>query len=199
MTRSPTKLAAMLLLVALSPPARSAEPADKKFENARFTVAYPPRWGVVQNPPAPLLLLLTPGARASRDGPTIYVSAERGKSTLDQLEEKTVADLKQTSPDAQVLSSDDAKLGGERARKVVIKGRDRLGGPERQSAMVLCVHGDFAYAVGCTAAADDFDRNGADLDKVAASFRFSDGASKGKGKDDKPKDEKPKEGEKLPF
>lgn len=204
MKPSPTAITLFVVLSAAG--AFGADKDSKKFDGPGrgFTLSYPARWNIVESPPEPTVMLLTPTkpirGRAPDGAPTMYVKREPGaRGALDQLEEKAVAAIKEKSPDAQVLSSDDARLGGEKARRVMIKARDRLGGSEVQSALVLCVHGDTAYTLGCTAQADDFDRIAADLDKVLASFRFTDAASKGKGKDEKPGDKKPKDGEKLPF
>jgi hypothetical protein len=99
------------------------------------------------------------------------------------------------------VSSDDVTLGGEPARRVVLEGRGRLGGPQHKSVTVLCVHGDSTWSVGCVGNADGFDTNAQDLDAVVASFRFTPAGAPGEANDGpKTDDTAPAEGNnKLPF
>jgi len=178
--------------------------ASAKFQSSdgSFTLTYPDGWSVVKPPPEPMMMLLVKGApprgRPAEGTPMIFATREKvtGKPTLDQLEEKTLAAFKEAHPDAQIVSSDAAKLGGEPARRITMKGRGRLGEAEVVDVMVVSLHGDATYSLGCSSTDEDTERHAADLDKIVASFRFGnvrgkDGASE--------KEKKPPEDNKLPF
>ena len=192
-------------------PAKDQTPADRtRFTSPdrSFTLTYNNRWGVVKDPPEPRVMLLMPAValqqrRVPTDVPELFVTVEKvgRRPTLDQLEDKALNEFQAVAPDAHVVSSDEAKLGGEPARRVVIEGRGRLGGPQRKSVTVLCNHGDSTYAVGCVGLSDAFDANVQDFDAVLASFRFADRPNIGEADDGKKANEKPpaKDNNELPF
>jgi hypothetical protein len=178
--------------------------AAEKFKSpdGSFTLTCPDGWSVVKTPPEPMVMLLVKGAPPARGRPPegrpiLFAAKEKvtGRPTLDQLEEKALTAFKDAHPDGQVVSSDPAKLGGEPARRIAMKGRGRLGEAEVAVVTVVCLHGDAAYSLGCSSAPEDIDRHAADLDKVVASFRFGDA----KAKDDGGAKEKKPDDNKLPF
>jgi hypothetical protein len=190
-------------------PAASA-PDRTKFESPdhKFALTYNNRWGVVADPPAPRVMLLMPAValkqqRLPADVPELFVTVESGrrKPTLDQLEDKALNDFQAVAPDARVVSSDKVTLGGEPARRVVLEGRGRLGGPQNKSVTVFCLHGDSTYSVGCVGLSDGFDTNAHDLDAVVASFRFTRGVESGEASDGSTTDDKApaEDNNKLPF
>src|SRR5437764_95668 len=121
-----------------------------------FTLTYPAGWSVVKTPPEPMLMLLVKGqpprGRPPEGAPMIFATKEKvtGRPTLDQLEEKTLDAFKEAHPDGQTVTSDPAKLGGEPARRVTMKGRGRLGEAEVVAVTVVCLHGDATYSLGCS-------------------------------------------------
>jgi hypothetical protein len=187
---------ALLLLVGAGAASTFQSP-DKSF-----TLTYPDGWSVVKSPPEPMVMLLVKGqpprGRPPEGAPIIFASTEKvtGRPTLDQLEEKTLTAFKDAHPDGQIVSSDQANLGGEPARRVAMKGRGRLGEAEVAVVTVVCLHGNAIFSVGCSSAPEDTARHAADLDKVVASFRFGDAKSKDGGGE---KEKKPPADNKLPF
>jgi hypothetical protein len=179
--------------------------ASSKFQSPdrSFTLAYPDGWSVVKAPPEPRVMLLVKGqpparGRPPEGRPVIFATREKvtGRPTLDQLEEKTLTAFKDAHPDGQIVSSEPAKLGGEPARRVTMKGRGRLGDAEVVAVTVVCLHGDATYSLGCSSAPEDTERHAADLDKIVASLRFGDAPARDDGGE---KEKKPPEDNKLPF
>jgi hypothetical protein len=116
-----------------------------------------------------------------------------GKLTLDQLQQTTLSNYKAAAPDAELVSAETAKLAGEPARRLTLKGHDKTDRSEVRSVAIVCVHGNVGYTVACAAPAAGFDAPLRAFESVAASFRFTDTADKGpdKGAD--------KGGNPLPF
>ena len=203
--------AVAVIVIGIVPLLVAASAIDRtKFESPdhKFALTYNNRWGVVADPPAPRVMLLMPAValkqrRLPADVPQLFVTVESGgrKRSLDQLEDKALNDFQAVAPDARVVSSDEVKLGGEPARRVVLEGRGRLGGPQHKSVTVFCVHGDSTYSVGCLGLSDGFDTNARDLDAVVASFRFTRGREPGESNNGSKTDDKaPAEDKnKLPF
>jgi hypothetical protein len=183
---------------AAATPAASA-PGRTKFENPdhKFTLTYNNRWGAVADPPAPRVMLLMPAValkqqRLPTDVPELFVTVESGgrKPTLDQLQDKALNDFQAVAPDGRVVASDEVTLGGEPARRIVLEGRGRLGGPQHKSVTVFCVHDDSTYSVGCVGLSDGFDTNAHDLDAVVASFQFTRAGESGEANDGSKTDDK---------
>jgi hypothetical protein len=198
----PVRFRTALALALLSLVGAAGASAPFKSPDGSFTVTCPDGWSVVKPPPAPMAMLLVKGqpprGRPPEGGPLIFATREKvtGRPTLDQLEEKTLAAFKENYPDAQIVSADPAKQGGEPARRITMKGRGRLGGAEVVNVTVVCLHGDATYSLGCLSAPEDSDRHAADLDKVVASLRFGDVRAKD---DAGEKEKKPPDDNKLPF
>ena len=198
----PVRFRTALALALLSGVGAAGAASNFRSPDGSFTLSYPGGWSVVKTPPEPMRMLLVKGQPPRGlppDGtPMIFATREKvtGRPTLEQLEEKTLSAFKEAHPDAQILSSEAAKLGGEPARRFTMKGRGRLGGAEVAVVTVVCLHGDATYSLGCSSIPEDTERHGADLDKIVASFRFGDA----RGKDDAgDKEKKPPEDNKLPF
>jgi hypothetical protein len=198
----PVRFRTALALALLSGVGAAGASSTFKSPDGSFTLAYPDGWSLVKPPPEPMMMLLVKGqpprGRPPEGTPMIFATREKvtGKPTLDQLEESTLTAVKEAHPDAQTVSSRPAKLGGEPARRITMKGRGRLGEAEVVAVTVVCLHGDATYSLGCSSLPEDSERFATDLDKIVASFRFGDVRAKD---DAGEKEKKPPADNKLPF
>ena len=198
----PVPFRTALALALLSGLGAAGAASKVQSPDGSFTLTYPGGWSVVKARPEPMLMLLVKGqpprGQPPEGTPMIFATKEKvtGRPTLDQLEEKSLNAFKEAHPDAQVVSSEAAKLGGEPARRITMKGRGRLGGAEVAVVTVVCLHGDATYSLGCSSIPEDTERHAADLDKIVASFRFGNDRAKD---DAGEKEKKPPEDNKLPF
>lgn len=168
---------------AATPPAANADPAATiEIPEAALTLVAPAGWTPRKAPAPgiPLMLLSTPAKPGARVN-TITVAtdappASDPRPSPAQLADDAARALKSTIPDAKVIETTDPKVGGQRARQVVVAGH-RDPGKTDVRLVILCFYGnDKAVTLTAESPAADFDTLKAAVDQVVASATLKPGS-----------------------